>query len=302
MINEYVHKLMENLPDNITNRTKPIKIDLILGGGAFNGSYILGALYFFKELERKNYVKIKRISTCSISSILALLYLTDNLDKANELYFDIIKDFKNKGNLSKLFEIKNLFNKYITDDVCSRLLKKKLYICYNDITKCTKYVSNKYQNIDDLFEIITRSCFVPFIIDFQPCYKDKYIDGIIPYFFKFNKNNNKRIYLDVYTLDKLVYSINIRNEQNNYHRLFEGMLDIHMFFIKQCNTTMCSNLDNWSAYNYARYYIYIVVEKIILYFIGFISTLKSTLLSDHYDKLKPIIEKVIKFLLTTFCF
>lgn len=302
MIKEYVHKLMENLPYNITKSTKSIKFDLILGGGAFNGSYILGALYFLKELERKNYIKIKRISTCSISSILALLYLTDNLDKVNELYFDIIQDFKNKGNLSKLFEIKDLFKKYIKDDVCSRLLNKKLYICYNDITKCTKHVSNKYQNIDDLFEIITRSCFVPFIIDFQPSYKDKYIDGIIPYFFKSNKNKNKRIYLDVYTLDKLVYSINVKNEQNNYHRLFEGMLDIHKFFIKQCNTTMCSNLDSWSVNNYAMYYIYIVIEKITLYFIWFISKLKSELLSEHYDKLKPIIEKAIKFLLTTFCF
>jgi hypothetical protein len=301
MINEYIHKLMENLPENITKREKPMKIDLILGGGAFNGSYILGALYFLKELERKNYIVIRRISTCSISSILALLYLTDNLDKANELYFDIIQDFKKKGNLSKLFDVKDLFKKYITNDVCAHL-NKKMYICYNNVTTHKKHVVNKYNDIDELFDIITRSCFVPFIIDFQPCYQDKYIDGIIPYFFKTNKNKNKRIYLDVYTLDKLAYAINVRNEQNNYHRLFEGLLDIHKFFIKQCNTTMCSDLDNWTVYNYGMYYIYIIVEKITLYFIGFISAMKSSLLSNHYDNLKPIIEKVIKFLLTTLCF
>ena len=56
MINEYIHKLMDNLPENITNRKKPLKLDLILGGGAFNGSYILGALFFLKELERKKYI------------------------------------------------------------------------------------------------------------------------------------------------------------------------------------------------------------------------------------------------------
>jgi len=302
MINEYIIKLMENLPENITKRKKPMKLDLILGGGAFNGSYILGALYFLKELERKKVIVIKRISTCSVSSILALLYLTDNLDKANELYFDIIQDFKNKGNLSKLFQVKGLFEKYITNDVCSKELNKKLYICYNNVVTHKKHVTNKYNNIDELFDIITRSCFVPFIIDFNPCYKDKYIDGIIPYFFKSNKNKNRCIYLDVYTLDKLSYAINIRNEKNNYHRLFEGLLDIHKFFIKQCNTTMCSDLDNWTVYNYAMYYIYIIVEKITLYFIGFISVVKSSLLPNHYDNLKPIIEKVIKFFLTTFCF
>lgn len=301
MINEYINKLMENLPENITRRKKPMKIDLILGGGAFNGSYILGALYFIKELERRKFIVIKRISTCSISSILALLYLTDNLDKANELYFDIIQDFKNKGNLSKLFEIKDLFKKYVTNELCNSHLNNKLYICYNDITTQNKYIVNKYKNANELFDTIIRSCFVPFIIDFNPCYKEKYIDGIIPYFFKSNKKN-KRIYLDVYTLDKLAYVINVRNEKNNYHRLFEGLLDIHKFFIKQCNTTMCSDLDNWSVYNYVMYYIYIIVEKITLYFIGFISFIKSSLLVNHYDSLKPVIEKVIKFFLINFCF
>ena len=298
MIDEYVLKLMENLPDNITNRGTPLKIDLILGGGAFNGSYILGALYFLKELERKQYIQIRRISTCSVGSILALLYLTDNLDKANELYFDIIQDFKNKYNLSKLFELKSLFEKYITDDTVY-CLHKKLYICYNNINTGKKCVVNKYKNIDELFDIITRSCFIPFIIDFQPCYKDTYIDGIIPYFFKSNKT--KRLYLDVYTLDKLAYSINIKNEQNNYHRLFEGLLDIHKFFIKQTNTTMCSDLDNWSLYNYTIYYIYIVVERITIYFISFVNFIYK-MKTSNYTELKPTIEKIIKYILANICF
>jgi hypothetical protein len=292
MINEYVNKLMENLPENITKREKPLKIDLILGGGAFNGSYILGALYFLKEMERRKYIVIKRISTCSISSILALLYLTDNLDKANEFYFDVIQDFKTKGNLSKLFEFKKMFQKYITNDICKNI-NKKLFICYNDVTSNKKHVVSKYKNIDEVFDVITRSCFVPFIIDFHPCYKDKYIDGIIPYFFESNKN--KRIYLDVYTLDKLAYAINIKNEQNNYHRLFEGLLDIHKFFIKGCNTTMCSDVDNWSIYNYTIYYIYIIVERITLFFIGFIYTLKSSFFKNKYNNIVPIIEKTIKY-------
>ena len=60
MIDNYIHKLMENLPENIKNRKKPLKIDLVLSGGAFNGSYILGALYFLKELEREKYIIIKK--------------------------------------------------------------------------------------------------------------------------------------------------------------------------------------------------------------------------------------------------
>jgi hypothetical protein len=295
MIDQYIYKLMENLPENITMRKEPLEIDLILGGGAFNGSYILGGLYFLKELERRKYIKIKRISTCSISSILAVLYLTNNLDKANELYFDIIKDFKNKYNLSKLFEIKNIFNKYITDDTCN-ILNNKLYICYNNICTYKKCVVNNYKNVNDLFDKITKSCFIPFIIDFNICYKNKYIDGITPHFLKSKKN--KILYLDVYTLDKLLYSINIKNEKNNYHRVFEGLLDIHKFFIKQTNTTMTSDLDAWSFHNYITYYIYIIIEKIIVYFMGFIYKIKMS----NFKNVKCVVEKIIKYILINICF
>ena len=44
---------MENLPEYITKSDHPIKIDLILGGGAFNGSYILGALHFGPSIKFK---------------------------------------------------------------------------------------------------------------------------------------------------------------------------------------------------------------------------------------------------------
>ena len=102
--------------------------------------------------------------------------------------------------------------KNINDETCSTL-NNKLYISYNNIITRKKNVTNKYKNIDYLFDIITRSCYIPFMIDYQPCYKNKYIDGIYPYIFKSNKNQNKRIFIDVCTLDKLQYAINIRNEK-----------------------------------------------------------------------------------------
>lgn len=299
MINNYIYKLMENLPEYITKSEHPIKIDLILGGGAFNGSYILGALYFFKELERKNYIIIERISTCSISSILGLLYLTDNLDKANELYFDFITDFKNKGNLSKLHEINSLLNQIITDDICT-LINNKLYICYNKVNICKKYVVNKYKDTDYLFDIIKRSCYIPLIIDFQLTYKNKYIDGIIPYFFK-NKRGNKQLYLDVCTLDKIFYSLNIKNENNNYHRVFEGILDVNKFFIKNCNTTMCSYLDNWNITNYIKYYIHIIIEQIIVYFISIIYKINKCITSSKIMSNKINIETLFKHCLLQIC-
>ena len=64
MIDEYINKLIENLPDEIKNRKEPETIDLVLDGGVFNGSYHIGALYFLKEMERRKYIKIRSFSLC----------------------------------------------------------------------------------------------------------------------------------------------------------------------------------------------------------------------------------------------
>lgn len=300
MVTDYVNKLIENLPENITKSEKPIKIDLILGGGAFNGSYILGALYFLKELERRKYIIIKRISTCSISSILGLLYLTDNLDIANELYLDIIEDFKSKGNLSKMFDLKNIIQTCISQDIC-KIVNNKLYISYNNIHSFKKRTISKYSDIDHIFDCIFRSCFIPFMIDFSPCYKNKYIDGFTPYIFK--KGDRKRLYLDVYTFDKIFYSFNIKNEKSNYHRLLEGLLEVHKFFIKNCNTNMCSDIDNWNITNYASYYVYLLVEKILVFFIIVIFRLRNMFFNKNgYSSFQVVFANILKYLILCICF
>ena len=94
MIQEYVNKLIENLPDDIKNGENPLHIDLVLDGGVFNGSYLVGALYFLKEMEKRNYIKIERISGCSVGSIVAFLYYIDGLHLMHKLYDIVNKDFR----------------------------------------------------------------------------------------------------------------------------------------------------------------------------------------------------------------
>ena len=116
MIDEYVNKLIENLPDDSKNLQR---LDLVLDGGVFNGSYLIGALYFIKEMERRKYVKIERISGCSIGSVVAFLYLIDALDVMPKLY-DIVKnDFKNNFSLNSIKTLKLFLHDRIPDDICS---------------------------------------------------------------------------------------------------------------------------------------------------------------------------------------
>lgn len=46
MYQKMVEKLIEGLPESTNNSNPTTRMDLILEGGAFNGSYMLGILYF----------------------------------------------------------------------------------------------------------------------------------------------------------------------------------------------------------------------------------------------------------------
>jgi hypothetical protein len=273
MIQNYVNKLIENLPEELKNKQKIQHLDLVLSGGAFNGSYLIGSLYFLKEMERNGYVKIERISTCSIGSIVSLFFLIDKLDDLQVIYKYVIQQFKENYDLSVIKHIKTIFNDIIPLNICE-LVNHKLYICYNNVKKCKKIVKTKFASKDELIDTIIKSCFLPIIVDGNLTYKGKYIDGINPYIFsnKNNKNNkNKKIlYIDVFTFDKFSMMLNIKNEKNNFHRLLTGLLEIHTFFIKNSHTQMCSYVSKWNIKEKCASHFKGIVEKLILYSICFI--------------------------------
>jgi len=55
MLETYISKLVDNIP--LSKKSQREKIDIILDGGLFNGSYLIGALYFF---ERNGKIAIHR--------------------------------------------------------------------------------------------------------------------------------------------------------------------------------------------------------------------------------------------------
>jgi len=280
MIDEYVNKLIENLPDDSKTLQR---LDLVLDGGIFNGSYLVGALYFIKEMEKRKYVKIERISGCSVGSIVAFLYLIDSLDLMPKLY-DIVKtDFKNKFSLNIIKSLKIYLKERIPDDICCKI-NGRLFICYNDIKNQKKIIKSNYKNVDEIFDTIIKSCYVPFLIDNNMLYKNKYIDGINAHIFK-REPNKKILYMELFSYDKFIYSLNIKNEKSNYHRILTGLLDIHSFYIKKSNTSMCSFVDDWNILNKCHYNTRLVFELILLYVIYFIKYIKKYLPEDIKDNI-----------------
>lgn len=293
MIENYVNKFIENLPDV---SKKYCEIDLVLDGGAFNGSYLVGALYFLKEMEKRSYIKIDRISGCSVGSIVALLYYIDALDLMPSLYEIVKRDFKHKYNLNTIKTLKQHLQHKIPHDICSKI-NNKLFISYHDIKKRKKIVKSTYNNVDDIFDTIIKSCYIPFLIDNKLLYKNKYIDGINAHVF--NRDSRKKIlHMELFSYDKFTSSINIKNEKSNFHRILSGLLDIHSFFIKKTNTPMCSFVNEWNLINKCRYHLKILLENIIIYIIYSIFYIKKYIPEDIKDNF--IIKLISKILFDIF--
>ena len=304
MINDYVIKLIENLPDDIKNVNDPIKMDLVLDGGIFNGSYLVGALYFLKEMENRKYIKIERISGCSVGSIVGFLYFIDSLDLMPKLYDLINTEFRQTYNLNLIKELKKHLLDRIPDDICI-IINDRLYITYNNIKKNTKPVKKNYKDVDDIINTIIKSSYIPYLIDGNILHENKFIDGITPFIFK--ERENRILHLDLFGSDKLGNLLNVRNEKTNYHRILSGLLDIHSFFIKKTNTSMCSYINDWTYSNTFYNYIKTLIEKIcicLIHLLLFVQTkmpreFKDTVL---YKILSKISYDIFIILLENYCF
>jgi len=292
---------VDNLPDEFKERKTPLRIDLVLDGGLFNGSYLIGALQFLKELERRKYIRVDRISGASIGSIVGLAYLSDTLDSMPDLYNIVYNEMKNSNTMSCIQDLKNKL-KYDTD--LYNKLNNKLYVSYNNIEKRNKVVKYLYKTNDEVFDAISKSCHLPFVIDGKLLYKNKYLDGVNPYMFK-PCPNKKILYLDLFGYDKLINFFNVKNEKTNFHRILAGMLDIHNFYIKQSDTPMCSYVNEWGIINRSRLSIKGLNETIIVYTVCILNILSRYTMGIEktilYKLFARIVNSCFSVVLETYC-
>lgn len=299
-----INKLLQNLPEI----NHPIKIDIVLDGGLFNGSYLIGALHFIKQLEKRNYVKVNRISGCSVGSAVGLLYILDKLDYSELILNDSKQQIKThyqipmiKQFYNYLFETDPSRNELIIDEESIlNKVNKHLYITYHK--KCgnffKKQTKNKYKSTTQLFDCIIRSCFVPYMIDGNLLYKNKYFDGIMPHIFDETKSDSvKVLHMNICTLDKLYQMINISNEKSDYHRVIAGILDAHLFFIKGTNATICNYIETGTCYKFYTLWIRYFVSTIIVYSFCLFNYFEKYSIQNPFlsSILKKLYRKIIKY-------
>ena len=123
----HIEKLIHNLPNVHYG-----EINLVLDGGAFSGSYILGALHYIKHLQDLNRIQINKLSGSSIGTILCILFKLNKLDYIDEIYTKVRNYFKKYGHLHILPKILNSISQIMPTDFYMQC-NDNLFISYHDI-------------------------------------------------------------------------------------------------------------------------------------------------------------------------
>ena len=247
-------KEIKNLVSNIEKPKTPMVLDVILEGGAFNGSYEAGVCYFLKELERKDYIKVNRVSGTSIGSIVGTCYLLDKLDDYYNAYNKLREQWKRSLNVGLYKEVLNETLTDISNDALD-ILNDRLFVTYYDITSKQQIVKSSFDNNEDFKHTIFKSCHIPYISSEELCEEEFFVDGGLPFIFidreKEKINQNKDIlYVNISTLNILSDCINVSKEVTHDGRILNGILKCYDLFMKNENNDMCSFISKWKIQQY----------------------------------------------------
>jgi len=272
-------RMIATLLENLSNSDKykwHMDLNLILDGGAFSGSYQLGALYYLREMEKRYDIQVDKISGCSIGAILGYLYITDQLDYGVQMYKHLRQCFIEKGDLSIAKSLLEQIQKNSNDDVYLSC-NGRLVISYYDVLLCEHIGVDEFENNDHLFDVLYRSIFIPIFIDGRIVYNERYIDGLYPKINIYSEDirekpvklerKRKTLFLNLMNgkFQKMIY---IKGELNNATRILTGILDIHSFFLDGTKTEFCSYLEEWNDFDNSVFYLRKVLSKIFVYFIS----------------------------------
>ena len=264
-LNTYINCLIENIDEN----NLPRELDLVLDSGAFNGVYMMGALFYIKEIQRREKIKINRISGASIGSVLGLLFLLDKLDLTMGIALKGYKILRKSQDLTKFKKKLNelMINNLKEDDLDK--INGKLYITYFDTTKNKQIIKKKYKNCEEVKNTILKSMHVPYLFDRNITDNEGCIDGAFPYIFKQKERENKKIlFVNLQSFDKFINMIYIKKEKNIYSRVFNGILDIHNFFSENKPTKMCSYVNEWAIKDILLFRLREIIYTMIVYILS----------------------------------
>jgi hypothetical protein len=167
---------------------------------------------------------------------------------ADKLYDILVATFKkNKTVIFDEESLKNIMRMVedeLPDDVIN-IINNRLYITYYDVLECKQIVKSEYKDVNDIFNTIRRSCFIPYVTMNKLLEDNRYVDGGTPYIFD-KEVDVKRLYINLCGMDKIIDAIVIKKDKIMMHRILGGVIDTHNFFFKCKKTSMCNYVEDWN--------------------------------------------------------
>jgi hypothetical protein len=272
-IEEYIKALVENV--NYANISS--KINLIFDGGALNAFYAIGIALYIRELQKKNIV-IDKVSGCSAGACVGLNFLMNNFSYTEDLFEKLTTCLRNNHNFNILPQLirENVYSLFDNDDSALEPIQNRLYITYYDVKDQKQHVVHRYHSRDELIEYLTRSSFMPYIINGESRLQEKYIDGIVPYIFSDKLPN---LFIKLFSNGRLSRCIMTQSEENPHHRIMAGVADANDFFTTG-KSVMCSYMNDWSTIDNilfrSRTMVWFVILNILDIFIAIKSCVPET--------------------------
>ena len=272
-------KVINNLIKDLPPIEKPLEIDLVLDSGAFNGMYMYGALIYIKQLEKKGYIKVNRISGASVGAGAGLFYLIDDLYLMLKLAKIAKKSLIKNQNLKFLIQkTRNILKKKLRN-IDLNILNNRLFITYNNINTNKHILKYKYKTKKEVINIICRSSYLPYLMDGNISYNKKYMDGIVPYFFK---NTNKSVlFINLNTINRIKDILIIKNETTFYRRILEGILETHNFILTKKSNNLCCLINKCSLGDMINIQIRYIVRVL---FVSLFHYIKKKIMFYNLDK------------------
>ena len=289
---------IKNLADNYPKLNNPIDIDIVVEGGVFNGIYSTGALMLVKELEKRNYFKVHRISGSSVGSIMSFLYLCDRLDLLPNDFKKIRNCFKKTLTLKEIEKIIFNHTKSLTDKEYE-IINNKLYIAYTKNGE--RKIRYNYKSKKEVGETILRSIHVPYLTS-GTFYREKngnnYLDGGMPFIFdNRDKSDRKILYLNNSALNSM---FTVKKELNGHGRMLEGAIDAHNYLLHNRKGFLTSFIQNWSIFDYLilrlKQLVYFVMIFLSYYMEKYGKKMILPLIKDLdiYKQLKSFLIEVVR--------
>jgi hypothetical protein len=245
LLNQYINALLVNVDIN----KLPKNVNLIFDSGAVNGLLGVGAALYINMLQEKKYIKVYKVSGCSIGSIIAVWYLCGCPDLIYDLLDELFNHYKTHKNFFIYEKIikDSIYKLFVNDDLT--ILTNILHINYYDTKKHKQCIISNFYTREHLIECILRSSHIPYITTNVYKLNDRYIDGISPYIFEIGNNKNinmngnidngyKNIFIKLVDLHNPLKSVNVKNEKNIYTRLLKGVSETNDFFVNN-NNSLC---------------------------------------------------------------